>query len=266
MLSPLLLCLSLTLSAATPAEVPDLVVMTYNIHHGEGLDGVVDLERIAAVALDAGADVVCFQEVDKNLPRTKKRDMPVLLGEILKMECVFGANYYFDGGEYGNAIATKLPVLKSFNTALPNPNNKEPRGCLSVTVEWLGRPVDILCTHLGLTGIERLAQSETIADLPDENPCILAGDMNERIDAPGMKLLLEKMQVSLDQEEEPIMGSIPTESPKSRIDLIFASKDLEITSSRVIQDDRTKVASDHLPCVATFKFKEDSDGGKEEKE
>jgi endonuclease/exonuclease/phosphatase family metal-dependent hydrolase len=218
----------------------------------------VDLERIAAVALDAGADVVCFQEVDKNLPRTKKRDMPKLLGEHLDMECIFGPNYYFDGGEYGNAIATKLPVLKSFNTALPNPNNKEPRGCLTITVEWQGRPVDILCTHLGLTGIERLAQSETIADMPDENPCIVAGDMNERIDAPGMKLLHKTLQVSLDLEEEPIMGSIPPVQPKSRIDLIFASQDFEITSSAVIQDARTEVASDHLPCVATFAFKEET--------
>lgn len=262
MLSPLLLCLSLAFSAAA-ADVPDLVVMSYNIHHGEGLDEVVDLERIAAVALDAGADVVCFQEVDKNLPRTDKRDMPVLLGELLEMECIFGPNYYFSGGEYGNAIATKLPVLKSHNTALPNPMNKEPRGCLSVTVEWQGKPVEILCTHLGLTGIERLAQSQAILDIPGDDPCILAGDMNERIAAPGMKLVLEKMQVSLDLEEEPIMGTIPTVKPKSRIDLIFASKDLEITSSRVIQDDRTKVASDHLPCVASFKFKEECDEEKE---
>jgi endonuclease/exonuclease/phosphatase family metal-dependent hydrolase len=259
-MTTIFLCLSMSLlTVAAADEAPGLAVMSYNIHHAEGMDGKIDLDRIAAVVLESGADIVCFQEVDKNLPRTAKQDMPALLGEKLKMECIFGPNYYFDGGEYGNAIATRLPVLKSYNTALPNPTNKEPRGCLSVTVEWQGHPVEILCTHLGLTGLERLSQAQAIAALPGDTPHILAGDMNERITAPGMKLLSEQMQAVVLIEEEPVVNSCPTPIARTRIDLIFASSDLDILSSKVIQDERTKVASDHFPCIASFKLKLDSE-------
>jgi len=39
---------------------------TFNIRHGVGADGVLDLERVAAVIEQASADVVCLQEVDRN--------------------------------------------------------------------------------------------------------------------------------------------------------------------------------------------------------
>ena len=44
-----------------------LRVMTYNIHHGEGTDGRIDLERIAKVIRDAKPDLVALQEVEKNV-------------------------------------------------------------------------------------------------------------------------------------------------------------------------------------------------------
>ena len=40
-----------------------LRVMTYNIHHAEGLDGKVDLERIANVLRQSNADVIALQEL-----------------------------------------------------------------------------------------------------------------------------------------------------------------------------------------------------------
>ena len=42
-------------------------VMTYNIHHGEGVDGNVDIDRIAKVIRDANADIVALQEVDRGV-------------------------------------------------------------------------------------------------------------------------------------------------------------------------------------------------------
>jgi endonuclease/exonuclease/phosphatase (EEP) superfamily protein YafD len=54
--------------ATASAGVPDrpLRVLTYNIHHGVGEDGVLDLERIARVIADSGADVIGLQEVDRH--------------------------------------------------------------------------------------------------------------------------------------------------------------------------------------------------------
>ena len=39
-------------------------VLSYNIHHGEGQDFIVDLERIARLINSVEPDVVALQEVD----------------------------------------------------------------------------------------------------------------------------------------------------------------------------------------------------------
>jgi endonuclease/exonuclease/phosphatase family metal-dependent hydrolase len=48
-----------------PAETT-VTVMSFNIHHGQGTDGVLDLERIARVIRASGADIVGLQEVDRH--------------------------------------------------------------------------------------------------------------------------------------------------------------------------------------------------------
>ena len=44
----------------------DVKVMSYNIHHAVGQDGVLDLERIAKVIEDSGAEIIGLQEVDNH--------------------------------------------------------------------------------------------------------------------------------------------------------------------------------------------------------
>ena len=39
----------------------DVKVMSYNIHHAVGKDGVLDLERIAKVVEDADAEIIGLQ-------------------------------------------------------------------------------------------------------------------------------------------------------------------------------------------------------------
>ena len=96
-----------------------LRVMTYNIHHGEGLDGKVDLLRIAQLIQREGADIVALQEVDKGVARTARRDLPAELAALTGMTCVFSNNFPFQGGEYGNAVLTRFPVLRVANTPYP---------------------------------------------------------------------------------------------------------------------------------------------------
>jgi endonuclease/exonuclease/phosphatase family metal-dependent hydrolase len=45
-------------------------VLTFNIHHGEGGDGVIDLERIADVINSVSPDLVGLQEVENGTTRT----------------------------------------------------------------------------------------------------------------------------------------------------------------------------------------------------
>src|SRR5687767_689864 len=93
-------------------------VMSYNIHHGEGLDGKLDLERIAKLITDAKADIVGLQEVDRGSERTQKRDLPAELAKLTGMTVQFDKNIPNQGGEYGNAVLTKFPIKRAKNTHL----------------------------------------------------------------------------------------------------------------------------------------------------
>ena len=225
---------------------PALTVLTYNIHHAAGTDGKLDLERIARVIESARADIVCLQEMDRMLPRTNHEDFPAWFEKRLGMKAVFGCNYRFDGGEYGVATLTRLPVVSSENTALPNPKKVEPRGCLRVTVQWAGREVDVFNTHLGLKAVEREEQAAAILKLIDpKRPVILAGDMNEGVDAPGLKQFLAVLRDAL----------TPPDGPKDakRIDHVLVSNAFSVIQGKTIASDEAHKASDHLPRMAVIR-------------
>lgn len=233
----------------------ELRVMTYNIHHAEGTDGILDLDRIARVIQAADADVVCLQEVDRHLSRTKRMDMPNLLAKKLGMHFVFGSNYDFDDGHYGNLTLSRYPITSSENIPLPNPNNKEPRGCLRTDIRFpaddganKGSTVSVFNTHLGLNSEERRQQAAHILSrLPVDSNVIVAGDLNETTEATGLQLLLDRLS-DADTSDLKIRTS-PARNPKRRIDYIL-QKGFGVQSLGLIHSDEIKVASDHLPLVA----------------
>src|SRR3954468_2494324 len=85
-------------------------VLSYNIHHGEGVDGKLDLERIAAVINAVEPDLVALQEVDQRVARTRLIDEPADLARLTKMHVAFGANLALQGGHYGNAVLSRWPI------------------------------------------------------------------------------------------------------------------------------------------------------------
>lgn len=236
-------------------SVVSLTVLTYNIHHGSGMDTVLDLDRIASIIREQTPDVVCLQEVDRGLPRTRKMDMPALLAEKLGMTCVFESNYNFDGGEYGNATLTKWPVISSRNIALPNPLSQEPRGCLVVQIEWEGTKLDVFNTHLGLNGQERLAQAEAIVTALGENPVILAGDMNENVTAPAMQRFTERLQDTFLEKEGRLSGTVPARAPTRRIDYILTSPSFRVGDAVILDSPEAAAASDHRPYKAVLSLR-----------
>jgi endonuclease/exonuclease/phosphatase family metal-dependent hydrolase len=252
-----MLGLSIAIAAifgANPSEpeVPVLRIMTYNIHHGEGLDGVLKLERIAAIIRTEKPHVVCLQEVDRNLPRTNHLDFPAIFAEMLGMHAVFEPNYQFAGGDYGNATLTSLEIVESKNQRLPGPEGVEPRGCLRVTVRFDGAEVDIFNTHFGLRPDERLQQAEAVLGMLTGRPAILSGDLNETTSAAGLRLLLETFT-----DTAAIAGTADTPtlpgSPR-RIDYILATGGWHVLSSRVLNTAETRVASDHFPWLAEVRL------------
>src|SRR5207253_8526062 len=111
-------CLILLLASGC-ATRSTLRVMTYNIHHGAGADGRVDVERIAKVIKSADADLVAIQEVDRCTKRSGGIDEAAELERLTGMHAIWGKAMDFDGGEYGQLILCSMPVRANAVYHLP---------------------------------------------------------------------------------------------------------------------------------------------------
>ncbi|HAW94738.1 MAG TPA: metallophosphoesterase, partial [Phycisphaerales bacterium] len=80
---------------------------TYNIKHGRGMDGAIDLERTADVLRALNADIIALQEVDDRARRSGGVDQASWLAERLDMHSAYGSFMAFQGGRYGLAILSK---------------------------------------------------------------------------------------------------------------------------------------------------------------
>jgi endonuclease/exonuclease/phosphatase family metal-dependent hydrolase len=170
-----LLMLVPTAAAATPAGPARTVkVITYNIHHGAGVDGVLDLERIAAAIESSDADVVGLQEVDNHWSeRSDWVDQAAWLARRLRMHYRYAPNLDLpplNPGEpnrqYGTAILSKYPIKDFSNTFLPLYPGQEQRGLAVATLKVRGRDLRFANTHLTHNNnAERLDQAKKVVDL-----------------------------------------------------------------------------------------------------
>ena len=229
--------------------------MTYNIRHGEGLDGRVDLERIAALIRGERADVVALQEVDKGVERTARRDIPAELVALTGMPALFGNNFPYQGGEYGNAVLTRFPVKRWSNTHLRMLRPGEQRGVLQVVMDVFGHDLLLLNTHIDFRPddaerLQNVAQFREVLDEYGGLPALFAGDFN---DTPGsrtftaMAAMFDDVWASFGEGDG---FTIPSREPSKRIDYLWLRKGSPIRPVRawVPRSD----ASDHLPLVAEF--------------
>lgn len=240
------------------APAPRFRVMTYNIHHGEGLDGQVDLARIARLIRQEGADLVALQEVDQGVARTARRDFPAELARLTGFTCVFSNNYHFQGGQYGNAVLSRFPVKRWTNRHYQMLRPNEQRGLLQLELDVHGREVVFLNTHIDYRADDaerwsNVAEIETVVREYAGRPVILCGDFN---DTPGSRVYQRINQTLADTWALIGQGdgfTIPADAPRKRIDYLWISKDDSLRPLRVWV--APSEASDHRPVVAEFQLR-----------
>ncbi|WP_233881276.1 endonuclease/exonuclease/phosphatase family protein [Virgibacillus halodenitrificans] len=237
-------------------------VMSYNIHHGVGLDGKLDLNRIAEVIEDAEADIIGIQEVDRYYgARSDFQDQAKELAKILGYHYVYGANLNLapaegreENRQYGTGILSKYPIIDSENILL-NSFGNEQRGLLRAKINVRGVHVNFYNTHLGLTVNERVAQVEEINNVKNifPGPSVLVGDLNAEPNSEEFQLLLNNgnfVDTFADEDEEDA-NTFPVIDPIKRIDYILTSPHIEYSDQEVIDTQ----ASDHLPLVTELTIK-----------
>ncbi len=257
----LLASLLFALVSARAAE-NELRILCYNIHYGQGNDGVYDLERLAAVIQAVDPDLVALQEVDVMVRRSGRVHQAEKLGELTGLSVHYGPTQHYEGGLFGNAVLTKLPVTRTVIQPLPYTEatpelTTYPRGFVAVTVEGPGgRPLRFVSTHFQHNVEEdRVAEAKAVnaflAAEGDTLPTILAGDINAVPDAEPMQVLLSKWTNVTD---EPAAPTVPSQEPKSRIDYIFfrTGDPFEIVETKVVPEG---MASDHRPVFAVLRVK-----------
>lgn len=240
--------------ASRDTKPTTLRVMTYNVHHGEGTDGKLDLARIARVITEAKPDIVALQEVDRKVERTGRVDQPAELGRLTDMEVVFGGNIELQGGQYGNAVLSRLPIVRHKNHLLPVVDRSEQRGVLEVELNAADGRVTFMATHLDhrRPDAERLASAKAINELIGKQslPAILAGDLNA---VPESAVLAEIVKQWTNTAREP-MPTIPVTRPERQIDyvLVRPAQRWRVSEARVLDE---AVASDHRAVVVVVELR-----------
>lgn len=244
------------LLSTSAAHSQTITILAYNIHHGEDVNGNVDLRQIADVIRKANADVVALEEVDSLTNRTGKIDQLQEIARLTGMQYFFGKNMDYDGGGYGVGILTKLPIKKTFVTRLPNFPGSEPR--VAATAELTlanGRSLLFTAIHLDYVDnpAERIQQAKKLLEVFSKLhiPSVLAGDFNAQPEEETMKDLFFNLYA--DTDPTGVTPSFPSNDPNIKIDYILLSKKdrWNVKHFEVIDE---RIASDHRPVKAVVEL------------
>ncbi|MEJ5055041.1 endonuclease/exonuclease/phosphatase family protein [Sphingobacterium sp. MYb382] len=225
-------------------------ILTYNIHHGNPPEfpGKINLEEIAQVILQSGADLVGLQEVDVYLSRSNNTDQAKRLAELTGMYYFFSKGIDVEDGEYGTLILSKYEIIKARKYNLPMPIASENRTLALVDVAFPGgQIVTFANTHLDLKEENKIAQADFIAEIGDwyQRPFILVGDFNAEPASKTVAMLEQCFQRNRANNK----FTFPNVNPNIEIDYILIGKqtDFKWLDYKVIE---AVNASDHLPVFA----------------
>jgi endonuclease/exonuclease/phosphatase family metal-dependent hydrolase len=220
----------LSVARAAFAELPaEIRVVTYNIHHGEGTDRKFDLERIAKRMMAEKPDIIALQEVDQKTRRASGVDQPAEFARLTGMKAYYGRNIDFEGGGYGTAVLTSLPVASAEQVKLksyyaPTKDNSEQRGVQVLAIGDANKPeLLFLCTHLDYRppDDERMNSAVTINELiqkHDDTPALIAGDFNAAPDSGPIHEFEKEWKVAGDDDS---ILTFPSDHPNRRIDYVM---------------------------------------------
>ncbi len=244
-------------SASSLPVKKTLRIMTYNIHVGVGMDKKLDLQRIADVINKERPDLVGLQEVDRGVKRTEGKDEIAELARLTRMDYAFAHNLDYQGGQYGVAILSRSLIQNVDHQMFENKREAERRGMLRVEVEFDGRLINFVTTHLDSQYEDgRLFETEQLLRLLTgvKGPLIVVADVNDEPVGSSYKLMLGEFDDAWVTSRAKGQGlSYPADKPVKRIDHIFFRKTTGLKARRAWVVD--SLASDHVPVMAEVELR-----------
>jgi endonuclease/exonuclease/phosphatase family metal-dependent hydrolase len=219
-------------------------IATWNMHGGVGLDGRFDPDRIARVIGELDADIVALQEFHSR----GSFDMHAHLGTLGFEHVIVMPTFRKRGSEFGNAVLTRSPA----RDAIAHPfgvGNREPRNAIDLRVVADECTVRVIATHLGLRSAERRIQVARLLALIGPSapqPVVLLGDFNEW----SARGALAPIDLRFGRSAAP--RTFPSPYPLAALDRIWIDPPSACVDLCVHRSRTSRVASDHLPLVATL--------------
>lgn len=229
--------------------MPAVTIASYNVHRAIGGDGHCDPARILEVLREIDADVIALQEVEA---RDSGADMLAWLGKEMGYHAVAGTTLVRHDGHYGNGILSRWPI-KARNLVDLSWRRREPRGAIAVDINVAPeKHLRVVATHLGLQPAERREQVQRLLRLftwkPDE-AAVLIGDLNEWF-LWGRPL----RRLHRHFAPTPPRRTFPSRMPMLALDRVWTHPASLLKDLRAHRSALSRVASDHLPLVATLEI------------
>ena len=259
-LTLIVLCLNICVFYAyAQTKTSNLKIMTYNIRHGLGMDGILDLSRAAEIIKAQAPDLCGLQEIDNYCLRSDSVGQTDYLAQKTTMTGTFSKFINFQGGEYGMATLSTKPLISTKLLQLPD-GIQEPRSSIIHEVQ-IAEGCTLVFVNVHLDWIEgnkgvysRLNQVKVLMQYIDSvnKPVIITGDFNCTPNSPTMiyfkKHGFEFMNKGVDNLS--FQGTT-----KAEIDYVISrstnSVKIKTKSINLLTE---PVVSDHRPLIAEIEI------------
>ena len=235
-------------------------ILTFNIHHGKGMDRKLNLNRITEVIQKSQADIIGLNEVDQAFSkRSQFVNQAMWLADEMNMNFVFGPTITIQQAkssvvrQYGNALLTRFPIVSSRNYKFDFlPRYVEDRGLLEVNVQINNTLLTCFVTHLSFAPLQHLKQTSFIIGevKKKKNPTIVMGDWNMKPSSTSWRVVTNILNDVNDGQGS--NHTFPSNRPFMKLDYIFVSKEIKVIRAEAYKMD--VLASDHLPYLAEIEL------------
>lgn len=217
-----------------------LRVLSYNVH---GLRD--DRAALTGLVRDLAPDVVIVQEAPR---RFRWRHKCAALADDFGMVVAAGGM-----PSLGNLLLVSLRVRvhETWCLRYPLTPGRHLRGAAFARCTVPGGRFTVSGSHLATDAVERPDQAarwkEALAVV--EGPLIAGGDLNEGPGGGAWRTVADDLVDTATRSADAPL-TFPATLPRLRLDALFVSPDIEVTRYEVVESDRARKASDHLPVLA----------------
>ena len=232
-------------------------LMSFNTQHCLNyIERNIDFDIMTQAIKQCNADIIGLNEMRDEGPDAEYEAQTKIIAEKLGYYHYFAKAIDFAGvNPYGNALISKYPIISAEVVLIPEPEVRgyngyyEDRCLLKAVLDINGEKVTVMVIHFGLNPDEAENAAKAVTENLPDGKVILMGDFNL---PPESELLLPIREKLFDTAElfDENKLSYPSDDPYIKIDYIFTSPDIKVTSADV----PAIVASDHRPHTATIEI------------